>query len=171
LQMWVGIKSSDPADAWCLLVDAQEYANMALRIPVQGAWGISEYQQHLLKIEDTIFPGWPVYNSPAFIEETGDCSICFRPYSECEDHIEDLIYCGRLCERINRKMIRANHIAIVKFPKDRRCIIRHISNDDGRKKDYITGKVLDEKFEKYSDDEGLMIFSGIIMTSKRLDFD
>lgn len=45
---------------------------------------------------------------------------------------------GRLCQRIDRKIVRFDHFALVKNPRDRRCIFTKISEDDGQEIDYFT---------------------------------
>lgn len=62
------------------------------------------------------------FNSPGIVESIGNCNICEAEYGKC-NHIEGLLYCGIVCQRINRKIIEVNHSALVKNPKDKRCIL------------------------------------------------
>jgi len=172
LLMWIELKGGRPDVAWNLLMDAQDYASVALRVPVRGvAWGIDRHAERLAEIERVAFPGWPLFLSPGIIEDGGECSICRRRYAECDEHVEGLVYAGRLCDRVNRKMIEGNHVALVETPRDRRCIIRYVSTEDGRKRDYITGKILYEAFDRREGDENHMVLDAVILTQKRLDLD
>jgi hypothetical protein len=170
LLMWIELKGGRPEAAWHHLVDAQEYASIALRVPLQGAWGIDRHAERLVEVERVVFPGWPRFLSPGIVEDGGDCSICGRNYAECA-HVEGLVYAGRLCDRVNRTIIEGNHVALVESPRDRHCIIRYVSTDDGSKKDYITGKVLEERFDGYDGGESHLRAEAIILSLKRLDLE
>lgn len=171
LLMWIELKAGRPEAAWHLLIDAQEYASIALRVPLRGAWGIDRHAERLAEIERLVFPGWPRFLSPGMVEDGGDCSVCGRKYIDCEEHVEGLVYGGRLCDRVNRKVLEGNHVALVESPRDRHCIIRYVSTDDRRKKDYITGKVLDERFDGHDSGEKHLRADAIILNTKRLDLD
>jgi hypothetical protein len=172
LRVWSAIHDGAMEAAWEALVDAQEYASIALRIRAEGLYGIQEYAQRLADIERVVFPGWPYFISPGLIEEgSGTCSICSLPYDQCLDHVEGLVYCGRLCDRVDRDLVRGDHTAFVELPHDKRCIIRHIATKDGRKRDYITWRVTDERFQTATDTEGGLMIDVIALTTKRLDVD
>lgn len=171
LLMWIELKAGRPEAAWHLLVDAQEYASIAMRVPLRGAWGIDRHAERLAEVERLVFPGWPRFLSPGVVEDGGDCSICGRRYMECEEHVEGLVYAGRLCDRVNRTILEGNHVALVESPRDRHCIIRYVSTDDGRKKDYITGRVLEERFDGHEGGEHHLRAEAIILRLKRLDLE
>ncbi len=135
LLMWVKLKEDEFNKSWSYLIDAQEYVSIALRI--EDYEGVRNLEVRLKGAEDSIFPGWSIYNSPGFVETIGKCSICNEPFSKC-DHIENTIYMGRMCHRIDRKIINVDHFAFVENPRDRRCIITKISDDDGNEVDYFT---------------------------------
>lgn len=167
LEMWIKLKAEDYVEAWFSLVDAQEYVVVALRAS-KNHHGVDHYINNLKMIEDVIFPGWPLYNSTGLIETSGNCSICGTQYDNC-DHIEGFVYKGRLCQRVNRKPISVEHSALVQHPRDKRCIITKISTDDGKKRDYITWRVLDESVEISPNSLGT--FEGVILSTRQLDFD
>jgi hypothetical protein len=130
LEMWIFLKQNKNFDAWIKLIDAQEYLSIALRIDNIGkAFGIEGFGEHLEHIEKAAFPRFSVFNSPAFIIKGGICSVCGQNLSKCE-HVENKIYWGKVCKRINFEIVDADHFAIVKNPKDRRCITTEITTDD-----------------------------------------
>lgn len=168
LKMWIALKKNDYVEAWTKLIDAQEYVAVSLRANVQD-FGVGRYVESLSQIEKVIFPGWPRYFSPSIVETNGKCSICKNDYGSC-DHIEGLVYMGQLCQRIDRQPIEVKEVSMVSIPRDKRCIIRYISTDEGKKRDYITWKVLDEKFPEDKKDKYLLV-EGVVMNISKLDFD
>lgn len=172
LRVWCFIRDGNPEGAWGALVDAQEYASIALRMRDRKFYGIQEHMQRLSDIERVVFPERPCFLSIAFFESgSGVCSICLAPYEECVDHAEGLVYCGRLCERVNRSSMAADHVAIVDVPQDRRCVITHIATEDGRKRECLSWRVTDERFDEHSEFEQGLRVDAIILTTKRLDVD
>lgn len=167
LKMWVALKDHEFESAWALLIDSQEYVYVALRAS-ENHFGIDTYLDHLTKIENTIFPGWNVYNSVGAIETAGRCSICGEEYGKC-DHLEDFIYMGRLCRRIERRQVEFNHTAMVEHPRDRRCIIKAISTDDGYMRDYLTWRISDKKVE--IPEGSIAVMEGIVHCFSNRDFD
>lgn len=142
LLMWIALKEEKFNDAWSDLVDAQEYISIALKI--KDYEGVRNLEKRLQGAEESIFPGWSLYNSPGFVETIGNCSICGELFSLCE-HVENQIYMGQLCQRIDRKIVRVDHSAFVQNPRDRRCIITKISEGDGHEIDYFTWEKTGEK--------------------------
>lgn len=105
LKLWKNIKSGDYLEAWCQLIDAEEYVLAARRTPSSSAYGLEEFIAIIKAIESALFPSWPFYYSPGVVENgSGDCSICGRKYSDCAEHLEDCVYFGKVCRRINREI-------------------------------------------------------------------
>ena len=164
LRIWVSLKNDKANDAWVNLIDAQEYIVYAIQSSDQH-FGIDDFAERLRKIENVVFPGFPLYNSLGLVFSGGVCSICDKPLEEC-DHIEGRIYWGRICQRIGISHLEVNHSAIVSVPKDRRCIITEIETDDGQMKDYITWKLLGPAEKKEEKGKHL---KGIMFSYKGLD--
>lgn len=161
------LKENDHQKSWHKFVDAEEFLDYAA-LQKEKLFGLEDYHQHLVYMQKCLFPQWKIFNSAGIVETIGDCNICNVQYGEC-DHIEGLLYSGIVCQRINRKFIRADHSALVEKPKDRRCIITKISTDDGYMKDYMTLKVLDEKVKDDGSQEKHMNMQCILMTTSTLD--
>jgi hypothetical protein len=164
LGVWVAIKSEDFTKAWHQLVDAQEYKDVALKIADYP--GLRNFETCLQQMENILFPHWSVYNSAGFSESVGNCSICSNDFGKC-NHIENFIYMGKLCRRVDRRFIEAHHSAIVKKPRDKRCIITKMSNDNEKMVDRFTLEEVGEKKEKTD----AMIMEGILFSTVSLDFD
>lgn len=163
LNMWLSLKADDYHEAWCHLIDSQEYIEVSLKIADYP--GIRNFESQLKAMEAALFPGWALYNSPGHTETIGKCSICASPFLECE-HIENNIYMGRLCQRVDRNIIEAHHSALVKNPKDRRCIITKVSGDNGKMIDYFTWEEMDDGRK----DDGNNYFEGVVLSFHNLDF-
>ncbi|MDP0562007.1 MAG: hypothetical protein QS721_06635 [Candidatus Endonucleobacter sp. (ex Gigantidas childressi)] len=143
LLLWVKLKEELYHEAWCHLIDAQEYIVVARKIREYD--GLEVFYKKLVAYED-LFPSKKIYNSLAFTETVGICSVCHKPFYECE-HIENNIYMGILCQRVDRQILEAKHLALVENPRDRRCIINKMSNKDGVIIDQFTLEETDEKIE------------------------
>jgi len=140
LKMFLELKRRKYQKAWNLLVDAQEYTSFAMRVS-EGSNGVESLVAHLNKLEEVLFPGFPIYHSIGFIMRGGVCSICGNKLEFCP-HIEEQIYLGRVCRRIHIKDVDVDHFAMVDNPKDRRCIPVEFEFEPGKVFDYITLKFL-----------------------------
>lgn len=165
IETWINIKNSEPESAWHSLMDAIDYKDIALRI--QDYEGIRIHEKLLADARRVLFPENMVFNSPAFRSTVGDCSICGAPFHSCE-HIEEFIYSGRLCRRINISILEANHSAIVKNPRDPRCIMTERSDEAGCMVNMLSLELTGEQRER--SDEAMHV-KGIILATKSLDVD
>lgn len=141
LCMWLALKRDEPFQAWDELIGAQEYVAMALRAAADDIQ-LEEFLEHLQRAEEVIFPGFAYYQSWSVVMRGGTCTVCGRPLAEC-DHIEGRVYSGRMCARVNPELISCDHIALVKDPRDRRCVITELEVD-GQVRDYMTWRVVRE---------------------------
>ncbi|WP_448244053.1 hypothetical protein [Pseudoxanthomonas mexicana] len=163
LETWLNIKNNEPESAWHSLMDAIDYKDIALRI--QDYEGIRKHEALLIGAKRLLFPEKMIFNSPAFRSTIGTCSICGAPFQSC-DHIEDFIYSGRLCRRINISILEANHSAIVENPRDPRCIMTERSDEDGNMINMLSLELTGEKLGKT---DNAMHVKGIILATKALD--
>ena len=162
LFMWIQLKESDFENSWKSLVDSQEYLAIALKInSYEGALNL---KNSLKSAEELLFPKWGKYLSYGFIETIGKCSICHNIFTIC-DHIENEIYLGSICQRIDRKIIEIDHLALVSDPRDRRCITIKMSDDEGYEIDSFTL----EKTGKRLDNSKGRNFKGIVFHFSTLD--
>jgi hypothetical protein len=164
LNMWLALKDESYQKSWSYLIDAQEYTCIGLK--VKEYEGILNFQQQLIDIESAVFPSWALYNSSGAIESIGNCSICTENFLHCE-HIENEIYFGSLCQRIDRKILEVDHVAVVETPRDKRCIITKTSDDDRNMIDYFT---LLKTGENKNKEEGVIGYmEGVVFAIPMLD--
>ncbi|MCE0459937.1 hypothetical protein [Pseudomonas uvaldensis] len=144
-------KDEQNLDSWCSLIDAIEYIDIATRVAhkltinacthikqeIAENHAIFIIKKRLDLFSHGLFRPDMIFTSPGIIESIGDCSICGLPFQKC-DHSEGDIVMGRFCQRINRKIIHADHSAIVENPKDRRCIFTSSFNLDNVSIDFFS---------------------------------
>lgn len=164
LNMYISLKEKDYYKAWDFLMDSQEYLIYALKAENEWCYGVKEYLERQKSIESYIFPGFPLYYSIGLTFKGGVCSICNKPLEKCE-HIEEKIYWGRICKRIKIREVDCNHVALVTKPKDRRCILTKIEDDEGMR-DYMTWQIVGEKPMK---SEKTAHIEGRVYNNKSLD--
>lgn len=162
LKIWIFLAEENYKKAWDSLIDAQDYLIIAKKINTYE--GIINLDKHLESIEKSIFPQRKIYLSAAFTSSIGYCSICDKEFFEC-DHIENNIYCGRLCLRIKLTNFKANHVALVENPDDKRCIITSYGKDNSVI-DSFTLDVIEDKNEAQNG-----IIHGYMLSFKNLDWD
>jgi hypothetical protein len=162
LQLWINIKTDQLQSAWDCLIDAQEYVNYALKANAEHPLFI-DFKERLQNIETVTFPPFGLYNSVGLAFTGGECSVCGQPLSSCE-HIEEKIYYGVVCKRVNIENVALNHVALVKSPKDRRCIVTEFEFEEGKIFDYISRKFLREE-----DKEGGAKATARLLSTKTLD--
>jgi hypothetical protein len=166
LNLLIQVKGRDYHKAWCYLIDSQEYLSVAERASDEG-FKLEWFRTHIENIETAIFPRIKVYNSWGAIIKGGKCTICFSPFRTCE-HVEGKVYMGKLCVRVSPEIVSMDHMAIVDDPRDRRCILTEISDDDGYFHDHFTLKRKDRVEKK--EGAGLMT-RGIIFSNRLLEYD
>lgn len=166
LRMWVQVKENNFAEAWNFLIDAKEYIEIALKITDYE--GVRNLESKLKAVEDSVFPNWALFNSPGFTETIGKCSICRSNFALC-DHLENHVYVGRLCQRVEREIIEVDHVALVENPRDKRCIIRRLTNSDGKTVDYFTWDECEEKPLSDPTGNNNMLMESTVMSFRPLD--
>lgn len=136
LEMWVLLKEDNAYEAWDKLIDAQEYITIAIRADDRGV-GLEEFLDRLRTVETLVFPGYNLYNSWGAVIRGGKCTVCHKSFDEC-DHVEGLVYWGKLCLRVHPEIVSLDHVAMVEKPHDRRCVVTEITMEDGYYRDYMT---------------------------------
>ena len=137
LLVWVQLEEKEYYEAWVSLIDAQEYTSIALKVETDNHQGILNLKERLEIVEKANFPSQNIYMSGVFSEKIGNCSICNQNFNICT-HIENNIYMGKICYRINREIIDVISFDLVKQPRDRRCIVRTFSNEKDNEVDRFT---------------------------------
>jgi hypothetical protein len=124
LEMWVLLKEDKLAEAWLELVEAQQSLEVVQKILFDP--DTENLQLHLLDVERTVFPP-QTFQSGAYIFLEVFCSICNRPYGDC-DHLQGKIYMGQICRRRVTKS-ELHEISFVLTPADKRCRIAYYAED------------------------------------------
>lgn len=127
LSMWLLLKEEKPDEAWDELVTCQMAAIDATRAH-NGFAHLEHHVRRLEAVEKLLFPP-QVFISSGMIVGLQECSICGEDYDECE-HLIGNPYMGEFCHIIARD-IALDHVAIVDYPADKRCRVRHFSVEGG----------------------------------------
>jgi hypothetical protein len=134
LQMLVNIKEDKMSDAWGNLVNAQVIYGTVIRnypFEIESANG---YLKKLYNYEKLLFPKM-FFSSVGGIIKKSHCSICNKPYNQC-DHIKGKLYNGELCTRVITEM-ELEEASIVEIPANKHCRILTTSYD-GQTVDLLT---------------------------------
>ena len=102
-------------------------------------------QDHLIasrarlgSLEQCVFPPQLFLSAGARVDSFR-CSVCGRNYDECEEHIAGQAYNGELCRLLTEGPLRADHIALVPNPEDKRCRVTDMAVD-GFLRNAMTGR-------------------------------
>lgn len=157
LMMWILLKRDMPNEAWDRLVAAQ----MAYLDATRAHSGFAHCEVRLMELEQIeghMFPP-QVFTSAGFVSDWVDCSICGEQYAKCE-HLRGKPYMGEFCEVIHRNP-RADHVAVVKHPADKRCRVVSFNTKEGHR-DKLSWEVTPykegEQFKEEDPLEANMIF-------------
>ncbi len=165
----IALKNQEWHAAWVLLINAEDYCKYSIRAFEKSSLFQESYVENLnnelnrLKsLEKIFFHTFPIYHSFGFSISGGICSICGENIDTCT-HIEEEIYMGSVCKRIlleeHQGNIVVDHSAMVKNPKDRRCIVTNFCDANGNYIDYITKKNLPKEKSMENGTFKMVLFS------------
>ena len=147
--MWIHLKEDNPNLAWDNLINAQDHAVTAVQVhKLAEEFEIESYINRLHAVERVLFPPQVFVSASMIIGET-TCSICGKDSDECE-HIPGKPYMGEICLAVVSKIVRADHVAIVENPADKRCRILGFPDANNINRDWMTYR----KVEKESNNAG-----------------
>jgi len=129
IKMWLFLKGGNPDAAWDELVAAQMASIDAVRAH-DGFHQLEQNNRKLEAIESLIFPP-QVFISSGLVVNTQECSICAKEYEDCE-HLVGKPYMGTFCH-INARGLKADHVALVKDPADKRCRVTQFGVEGGNR--------------------------------------
>jgi len=135
LRMWIDLKSDAGESAWDNLIEAQYHCIRAIDVREQlegsgAAARLENLLSKLLVLEKVVFPP-QTFNSVGGRVIRRKCSICHRPYDECE-HIKGHAYMGEMCATHIEEM-ELEEISIVTEPANKHCRITHFSDAPGKR--------------------------------------
>ena len=165
LMMWILLKRDMPNEAWNRLVAAQMGCLDATR--AHGSFADCERRlKDLEKLESQIFPP-QVFLSAGFVANRLDCSICGERYSKCE-HLRGKPYMGQFCEVIHRNP-RADHVAMVEAPADKRCRVVSFKTKDGHR-DRLSWEISPYRDDEVFKDDDALEVESIFLTADRYPY-
>ncbi|MBN3569211.1 hypothetical protein SB461_32210 [Burkholderia cenocepacia] len=165
LMMWILLKRDMPNEAWNLLVAAQMGCLDATRAHI-GFAHCEHRLNDLERLEGQIFPP-QVFMSAGFVADRLDCSICGERYSKCE-HLRGKPYMGQFCEVIHRNP-RADHVAVVKTPADKRCRVISFKTKEGHR-DKLSWEITPYADDEVIKEDDALEVQSILLTDDRYPY-
>lgn len=142
LGMWLQLKDEEYDSAWDDLVMAQRTLSEACQVARQQGLPQEDHLavrlERLEAIEQCVFPPQTFVSLGARVQSL-KCSVCGRDYDDCEEHIAGRAYDGELCCLVTVGPLRADHVALVANPEDKRCRATDVSVD-GFLRNTMTGR-------------------------------
>lgn len=165
LRMWILLKLDRADQAWDQLISAQMAAMDALRAH-EGFSNATIILKRLEDYEEVLFPP-QAFVSAGFISKSIECSICNKEYSDC-DHLRNKPYMGKFCDVIHRG-ITGDHIAMVKFPADKRCRFTSYKTPSGHQ-NKMTLEITEYKDKEEYRDDGTLEAKAIFFALDRYPY-
>ncbi|MGO9264390.1 MAG: hypothetical protein ACLQBA_05795 [Candidatus Binataceae bacterium] len=144
LKFWLHFKAGEYASAWEDLIDAEDYLTIAVKAEDNDL--LRQRLQRLVQAEGMLFPR-PLFASCGLAYRTGRCTICSGRFDHC-DHIEGVVYSGKLCREVDRRDLKLNEVSLVEEPRDKRCRVMSYEDDDGQLHDCFTEELVESNGER-----------------------
>ena len=125
LEMYVNLKTDNMDGAWENLISAQDTATHSMSAHESVREAMGERLVWLERIETVMFPPQR-FMSPAFIARKTHCSICKKPYEECQ-HLKGKAYNGEFCAEVIEKA-DLREISVVTDPANKRARVTAFGN-------------------------------------------
>lgn len=122
--LWRQIADSQFTESWDSLQSAFDLIRLIRRF---SSLNVSAIENQLYALE-TAYP-YNIFFSMGAVVERFECSICGKDIDSFEcSHRKGELYRGKMAYGIARNIIQLDHVAMVKHPADKRCVISY-SND------------------------------------------
>lgn len=120
-RLWEKIACQNFSDSWNSLQNALDFLRIIKKF---SKINIQFFERQLTELEKT-YP-YKVFASIGMSVEFFECSICGKNIDSMECvHLRGELYSGEMASAIARNYVQLDHVALVKNPKDKRCVIRY----------------------------------------------
>lgn len=126
---WMNIAVSKFADSWCSLQDSLDHLRSVKKFSSGTEIHLIAFLENQLIELEKLYP-YNAFFSIGIAVDSFECSICSKDIDslECE-HIKGELYRGKLAYGIAKDIRSVDHVAMVKHPQDKRCVVKY--EDDG----------------------------------------
>jgi len=122
VNLWNKIFIEEYGESWVELQNCLDKIRLIKKFLYDSSFAIIQFfESQLLELEQ-LYP-YKIFMSTSLIVDYYKCSICGKDIdsNECE-HIKGELYRGKIACGIANKIRNMNHIAMVKYPSDKRCV-------------------------------------------------
>lgn len=126
---WLNISKKKYAASWGSLQSSMDHLRSVKKFTNGTSSIILDYFENQLIELEKLYP-YKIFVSMGASVEWFECGICGKDIDslECE-HIKGELYRGKLAYATAKKIGNIDHVAMVKYPQDKRCVIQY--DDDG----------------------------------------
>jgi hypothetical protein len=127
--IWMNIAGSKFADSWHSLQDSLDHLRSVKKFSKGTGIRLIDFLENQLIELGKLYP-YNLFFSMGAKVDWFECSICGKDIDslECE-HIKGELYRGKLAYGMAKGIGSIDHVAMVKYPQDKRCVIKY--EDDG----------------------------------------
>jgi len=124
--LWKSILDQRFSKSWCLLQDSLDFLRSIKRF---SHIDIHFFENQLIELERT-YP-YNVFFSIGATVEFFECSICGQDIDSQEcPHMRGNLYGGEMAYAIAKNIVQLDHIAMVAYPEDKRCVVSYEDNGE-----------------------------------------
>ena len=140
LEMYVSLKTDDMDGAWENLIGAQDAARDSMSADESVREAMEERLCWLDRIESVMFPR-QVFMSPGLVARKTHCSICKKPYEECQ-HLKGKAYNGEFCAEVIEEA-DLKEVSVVTDPANKRARVTAFGNRNAKRNTMTLRRVSD----------------------------
>ena len=119
--VWQQIVAGQFSDSWSSLQNALTLLRVVKRF---SSINITFFEDQVTELEKT-YP-YNVFFSIGIAVDRFECSICHRDIDSLEcPHRRGKLYAGEMASAIAREIRQLDHVAIVRHPEDKRCVVQY----------------------------------------------
>ncbi|WP_160014961.1 SEC-C domain-containing protein [Pseudomonas sp. 8BK] len=140
-QLWLAITSGRFSQSW---VNLQDCLSNLRNIKRFSKITIEQLEEQLLQLEQA-YP-YKIFASIGAIVDHFECSVCGKNIDSFDcPHMQGQLYGGEMAVAIAKEVTRLDHVALVKNPRDKRCVITLDDSDPGFSIINYIGELIDNK--------------------------
>ncbi|MCG2721025.1 MAG: SEC-C domain-containing protein [Thermodesulfovibrionales bacterium] len=149
--IWMNIAESKLTNSWNSLQDSMDHLRSVKKISNGTEMRLLDFLENQLIDLEKLYP-YNMFFSMGVKVDWFECSICGKDIDsiECE-HTKGELYRGKVAYGIAKNIGYVDHVGIVKYPADKRCVVQY--DDDGPQFEvlrYVTGLLTSQKMRPLS---------------------
>lgn len=147
-ELWNKIVKGEFSSSWNSLQDALDLLRTVKKFSCDHAHQNIAFFEFQLQELEKLYP-YNIFVSIGATVERFECGICGQDIDSFDcPHIKGELYSGEMAYGIARNLSELNHVAMVKHPQDKRCVVKY--DDAGEQFKlvrFLSGLILSEKLK------------------------